>query len=290
MKKIKILICLFLVFFLTGCVKYNLANTVGPNKEFTLTIVNALLNEYYNKESLADSIKQYEDLGYKVEDYIGSKYSGVKLIKEYKSIDDVSAATLGEVELIDLLQTNTKDVKLFKVEKKGNISKYSANLVYDLTPESVAESNENQAQVDYSEYAETMFFGYYIALPTNAIVINHNADKTEQDDHILSWEVEYGTKKVITFSFEIDTSKQGIAIVKEEDDVKTPVVLDEEENNTEDKKITPKEVSPISTIFSLLFIVLIIGGVVYLKLQVNKQKKKKKSDPTILYHAKPPKR
>lgn len=290
MKKIKLLICLFLVFFLTGCVKYNLGNTVGPNKEFSLTIVNALLNEYYNKESLAESIKQYEDLGYKVEDYIGSKYSGVKLVKNYESIDDVSTSTLGEVELINLLQTNTKDVKLFKVEKKGNISRYSANLVYDLTPESVAETEENQAQVDYSEYAETMFFGYYIALPTNATVINHNADKSEQNDHILSWEVEYGTKKVITFSFEIDTSKQGTSIVKEDEDVQETIVEDEEDSNTENKKTTPTEVSPISTIFSLLFIILIIGGVVYLKTQVNKQKKKKKSDPTILYHSKPPKR
>lgn len=288
MKKLKLLICLLLIFSLTGCVKYNLGNTVGPNKEFTLTIVNALLNEYYNKESLADSVKEYKKLGYEVIDYTDGKYSGVKLIKNYKTIDDVSTNTLEDVELINLLKTNTNDVRLFKVEKNGSILKYSARLIYDLSPETVSEEQPTD-QVDYSEYAEAMYFGYYIALPTNAKVINHNADKVEQDNHVLSWEVEYGTKKVITFSFEIDTSKEGTITKKEEIDT-TEKTENKEEEKTEYKEKTPKKVSPLSTVFSLLFIVAIVGGVVYLKIQVNSQKKKKKSDPTILYHSKPPKR
>lgn len=287
MKKLKLLFCLLLIFLLTGCVKYNLGNTVGPNKEFTLTIVNGLLNEYYNKESLADSVEEYKKLGYEVVDYTDSKYSGVKLIKKYKSIDDVSTTTLEDIELINLLKTNTNDVRLFKIEKNGNVSKYSARLIYDLSPETVSEQQTDQ--VDYSEYAETMYFGYYISLPTNAKVINHNADKTEQDDHILSWEVEYGTKKIITFSFEIDTSKEGTITKKEEIDIEEKNE-EKEEEKTEYKEKTPREVNPLSTVFSLLFIVVIVGGVVYLKLQVNSQKKKKKSDPTILYHSKPPKR
>lgn len=285
MKKIKLGICLLIIFILTGCVKYDISNTVGPDKKFTLTIYNGTLNEYYNKESLAESRKQYEELGYKVEDYIGNKYSGLKLIKEYNSIDDISTNKLEEVNLIDLLNINTKEIKLFKKEQKGTISKYEANLVYDLTAESVStETNE-----DYSEYAETMYFGYSIAIPTNAKVISHNATKTDKDNHVLIWEVSYGTKSQINYVFELDSSKKG-DIVEKDDDEKT-IIVDEEENNND--KINNKKIqktNPVSTILSLLFIAAFFFGIIYLKNRVKLNKKKKVNDPTILYHEKPPKR
>lgn len=291
MKKLKLVICLLIILLLTGCVKYNINNTVSPNKKFTLTIFNGLLNEYYSKDSLADSEKKYKDLGYKVTDHIESKYSGLKLTKEYSSIDEVSTNNLTEVKLMSLLETNTKDVKLFKVEKNGAISKYTANLIFDLTTESVSE----QTNQDYSEYAETMYFGYSIALPTNAKVLSHNADKTEKDNHILMWEIKYGSSKGISFTFEIDTSKDGESTVIEEKDqiLKTEETKDEENNsiNKNNNNINnSKENNFFSTLLSISFILLIVGSVIYLKRGLKKGKRKKIDDPTIIYHNKPPKR
>ena len=286
MKKIKLGICLLIIFILTGCVKYDITNTVGPDKKFTLTIYNGTLNEYYTKESLAESRKQYKELGYKVEDYIGNKYSGLKLIKQYNSIDDISTNKLEEVNLINLLNVNTKEIKLFKKEQKGSISKYEANLVYDLTAESVStETNE-----DYSEYAEIMYFGYSIAIPTNAKVISHNATKTDKDNHILIWEITYGTKSHINYVFELDSSKQGEIINKDIEE--TTIIVDEEEKN-ENNQINAKNIkktNPVSTIMSLALIAAFFFGIIYAKNHIKFKRKKKVNDPTILYHDKPPKR
>lgn len=291
MKKFKLGVCLLLIILLTGCVKYDITNTVSSDKKFTLTIFNGILNEYYSKESLADSRKKYKDLGYTVTDQIESKYSGLKLTKEYTSIDKVSTTNLTEVKLMDLLETNTEDVKLFKVEKNGSISKYTANLLFDVTSQSVSE----QTNQDYSEYAETMYFGYSVALPTNAKIISHNADKTEKDNHILMWEVKYGSSKPIKYTFEIDTSLTGENTFIEEnknndenpenDESETNPLNNQKDNS---KKTNNKEDSFFSSILGIGFVLLIVGSIIYLKREF--KKKKKNDDPTIIYHNQPPKR
>lgn len=288
MKKIKLGIIILGIFILTGCVKYDLQMTVEGDKGFSITIIDAMQKEYYTEDTDNTSIKEYEALGYKVENYQSSTHTGLKLTKEIDNIDLVSSATCGQVELTSLLGAESKDIILFKSSKQGTITTYVADFTYDLTIESTSDSEE---EIDYSEYASSMDFSYSISLPSNATVISSNAKSTSANGHVLTWKMEYGKKEDIDFSFSIDESKQGETILKddeptiEEEKDEDPIV---EEESTEN--VTPqKEEFSFKTLILTLFTVVIVLGLILLKIKMyNQGKSNTKNTDKGLGHTQPP--
>ncbi|MBQ7105416.1 MAG: hypothetical protein IJN90_06120 [Bacilli bacterium] len=288
MKKIKLLLIFIGIFILTGCVKYNLDMSVGADKSFTLSMIDAVQNEYYTENDNNNSKAEYEALGYEVEDYKTNTHTGFKITKKFDNIDLLSSSDCGQVELTNILELETSKLILFKSTKKDNITTYTADFTYDLTIDTTSEEAD---QVDYSEYSSTMEFTYSIALPTNATILSNNADDVSSDGYILTWTMEYGSKKDIDFVFEIDESKKGETTIKEDETPKKEEVIDEEEpvDEAEDKIKEEKEFSFKTLIFALIAIALVLGLVLLkIKTYTNTKFTSKNNGDSAFNHTAPP--
>lgn len=286
MKKRKIFMAIMLVFLLTGCVKYDLQMEVGTDKSFTLVLIQGMQKEYYSADSGYDeeSIAEYEELGYQVEAYEDNDYKGLKLIKNYDNIDSLSSATCSQVELTDLLDIETTDITLFKSQKNGTITTYTADFTYDLSVE------ESEEEVDYSSYSSSMYFGYTISLPKNATIISSNADSKKDDGYTLTWTIEYGKKKDIDFVFSID--ENAVTETKEESKKEEPKKEEDQSVYQVGEEQEEIEVNvSTSTVITFILIIAVIVGLIILKLKTSTKlsfSKKNENDPTILHHTTPP--
>ena len=284
MKKIKLLLIFIGILILTGCVKYNLDMSVGADKSFTLSMVDAVQNEYYTENDNNNTKAEYEALGYEVEDYKTNTHTGFKITKKFDNIDQLSSSNCAQVELTNILELEADKLILFNSTKKDNITTYTADFTYDLTVDTTSEETD---QVDYSEYSSTMEFTYSIALPTNATIISNNADDVSTDGYILTWNMEYGSKKDIDFVFEIDESKKGEATIKEETPKEEEIIEEEpivEETNKEEKECSFK-----TLIFALIAIALVLGLILLkIKTYTNTKLISKNNEDSAFNHTTPP--
>ena len=135
MKKLsKILLLLVCVLSLTGCLKVHSTMTIKNDKSMVYE------SEFLVAESLNDSlgsimneteIKDYEKKGYKVEAVKGNNgYSGYKVSKEYKNIDDLAKNSGDEVEISEIFSDDFDNSKIFTVKKGFLKNKYTANFKF----------------------------------------------------------------------------------------------------------------------------------------------------------------
>ena len=305
-KRVLIILMFAFTFFLTGCVKYELDMGVNSDKSFTLTIINAIQNEYVGISEGESDFSKYEQLGYDVEKYADSTHSGLKLIKKFKNIDEVSSANSTVFELTSLLGLKTTDFKLFKSEKQGTITKYTANFTYDLTIDETSEETN-----DYSEYSNTMIFKYEVSFPSNITIISNNADtkETRNDLTALVWNMQYGELKNINFVFSIDDNNlKEVENNNDSNDINennTVPPFDNnspdtnDSNNVQDETIETEEQEKLETIyvenngnifasiFATLFAIAMVLGIIVYKIKL----KKDSVTPKItMSHATPPKK
>ena len=200
MNKKRIGILLVLVSLLTGCIKYDATMQLEVDSGFTFTIISALQKEYASSMGDNTSYEEYEKLGYQIEPYSDNMYSGVKLTKKFNSIDDVSSANCGQVELTTLLEQDPSEFVLFNYQKVEDVTIYTANFTYNLE----LEEGEAGGDFDYSEFNESMVFKYTMTLPNNVKIISENADEKSNNGYTLSWNMKYGELKNIVFSFSVD--------------------------------------------------------------------------------------
>ena len=248
MKKIEKVILLFLsIILLNGCVKNHTTITINSDKSMIYENEFLLASQFIESgEGTINetAIQNLESKGYKVElAKDNDNYSGYKMSKEFKSIDDVSNNN-GEVVVVSQFGTDEFDEsKLFKLEQGFLKNKYTANFKYNsddiedqmdnnvnetesenetsvvneesgaavpLENKTIEETNESEEDNETLDLAD---FGDLLALESKmefTYVVNlpvkalsNNATSVENDGKTLKWNLKNKGDNSIQFSFEL---------------------------------------------------------------------------------------
>ena len=237
MKKAKSLVLLMImVFLLTGCVKFNTNIEIKKNKSMDMAViyaVNSSLLSYMDNDGgilSDDDKKELEDEGFTIENYSDETFTGYKLLKNVKNIDDVSAANDVNYSISGLLDdSNANDKKMFKVEKDLFKNTYYANIKFDASDSNLDDNDssfddiddnnssvallENKIdnnfddgyglpEMDFSNMAGlagNMDLSFKVNLPYKAI--SNNASSVDNDSKTLTWNLSATNTSNIEFSF-----------------------------------------------------------------------------------------
>lgn len=190
MKKIISMIIILLT--LTGCVKMEVNMEIRKDKSMTLGIIQAA-NESLINQGTADLLdeeekKEFQESGYKIEDYKEKEMIGYKITKDIKNIDEVS--TKEEIKS-DLGLDNLKDNNYIFTVKKGLFKNtYKATL-----------KNSDTDKINDSL--------------NNDLTDNSNPDDTLEDEIIMDDELL--TDEDLTFENDITIDDDATLDITEED-------------------------------------------------------------------------
>ena len=237
MKYVKFIFTFLIVFALTGCVKYNMNMEVKEDKSVNLDLIYAIDYsimdqfknfeteegevdkeeveevdesdiEYEEEEEEAVSVDDYkflEEKGFKVEEFKdeanGKKYTGIKISKIYKSIDDITKETEKTIDVNKVLgdKDSFDDSQFFS--KKGNV--YKASLLFDFT-----EDDKEAEGMNIGSMSDSFELKYTIKLPAKAKT--NNATEVSEDGKTLTWKFKYGEKNMVEYSFALNNGLFGL--------------------------------------------------------------------------------
>lgn len=232
------IIILLTAFLLSGCVKSHMVTTIKNDKSMTFS-VDYLMSDKLIKMGvdINDSVnkEEVEKMGFKYEEITDNNYSGVKITKDYKNIDDVSNENGKKVNLGDIFSGKDEDGDkvLFKVEKSFFKNKYTATFTYDSKTDNVStgdnESDENDESIlekndtlteddnktdentttigDLSDMstimalATEMELSYELNLPCKSL--SNDATNKSEDGKKLTWKLATDSVGEINYSFEL---------------------------------------------------------------------------------------
>lgn len=291
--KIKLLFLIYLTTILCGCVKYEYTMTLGSDKKFNITIIDAIQKEY--SSSLEDSFNEvkgnYEKKGYQAEEYVDEQYKGIKISTTFSNIDDLTSNKEMTVELTTIFDQDKDKIKLFTKNKKQNITTYTANFTYNFSLSQEEKDLMKEYNIDESEsnYSDLEFY-YSIVLPKNTKVIENNATEFDEKNNKLSWTLQYGEITNIKFSFTLDDKD-----VTENDSDFEKVVQSNNENtsnsNNDDNNININDEKIDINFFSFVLPLLIIIGIIYIIIIMRRKLNSKiysHRNKGIISHQKPP--
>lgn len=233
-KGFKLMVIACTMILLTGCVKYDMTMNI-TKEDVKVGLIYAMQSSYVTDSTMFDETKkEAKEEGYTVEDYKDDDYTGIKMYKSLGSLDSLSKGKGDAISITDLFsdETNKLDkTKLFKLEN----GVYKANFVFDATDEDslAGGSNSNDAEEEDSLFNEDgldvdedddsditldgddadkdsgsadlnqalsgIKFKFEVTLPNAAV--SNNATKVSDDKKTLTWEVSYGSKANVEFSF-----------------------------------------------------------------------------------------
>lgn len=233
-KGFKLMVIACTMILLTGCVKYDMTMDI-TKEDVKVGLIYAMQSSYVTDSTMFDETKkEAKEEGYTVEDYKDDDYTGIKMYKSLGSLDSLSKGKGDAISITDLFsdETNKLDkTKLFKLEN----GVYKANFVFDATDEDslAGGSNSNDAEEEDSLFNEDgldvdedddsditldgddadkdsgsadlnqalsgIKFKFEVTLPNAAV--SNNATKVSDDKKTLTWEVSYGSKANVEFSF-----------------------------------------------------------------------------------------
>ncbi len=269
----RLIILLIILFSLTGCIKNNCNMKLETNNSFKITVINGMINTGSETDNDSDIFEKqkYIDNGYKVEDYDGDGYTGIKIIAEVDSIDLVSDPNIDEVELTKVIDGKVEDIKLFKKERLEDGTRYTANFTYYLSNDSFDQALSGY-NVDISSYSDMIELEYSITLPYK--LETNNA--TEVEGNTYSWDLKFGEVNTIQYSF----------IIYDKDITDDKVEYDD--SKTENKEQVDYNISAadiIKTVISLgILVVVIVAFYKFKKKLLSRSFRKKKNG----YHTSAP--
>lgn len=249
-KYLKVVFTFFLVFLMTGCVRYNMEMEVKDDKSVDLKLIYAIdysfmdqmgnmemedetateeseevpeietnveesepeinleepTEEGSNEGVSADDYKYLEEKGFKVEEYKeekdGKKFAGVMLTKNYKSIDDITKDAEKTINVNEILGEKDKFDDSQFYSKKNNV--YKASLLFDFSQE----GSEGTEGMDMSSMTNSFELKYIIKLPVKAKT--NNATEVSEDGKTLTWNLKYGEKNLVEYSFALSNGLFGL--------------------------------------------------------------------------------
>lgn len=215
-KLCNVLMAFFLMFMMTGCVKFNASMDIKKNKSMDFKIIYAFDTTYFGDEELLDDSdkKELQDDGFTVSDYVDGDMKGFTISKNIKNIDDVSSTEDIEYSLSGLLEANASNKYIFKVKKGLFKNTYTAKLNFDSSDSSLNGSSDSEDDYDYDyDYSEddydydfsgmtaSMDLSFNVTLPYAEI--SNNATTVSNDGKTLKWELTTTDASSMEFEFEL---------------------------------------------------------------------------------------
>lgn len=129
---VKIISIFFIIFFCSGCVKFDGEVEIKNTKSMNLSITYAVDKNIINTDVVDDEDKKYLlSNGFTVKNYKKGSYDGISLRYQIKNIDKVSSNKNTKFSITSI--KNTKIADVFKIEKGWFKNKYKANFIFDAT-------------------------------------------------------------------------------------------------------------------------------------------------------------
>ena len=201
-KYLKLFSILLVLVMMTGCVKYDFDMKITNDKKMTISAILA------SSVGFDNSVKtKFEEAGFKTENYKDDTYTGIKISKTYKNIDNVSSKDEVVVDLTEF-SSGVEPKEFFK--KDGN--KYSAKFTFDMSgmyntspnaePTTGTTDGEDyfdstDKELDFEGMEDSMEVKLEVEVPK---LISSNATST--DGNKLTWDLTKHTGD-ITFEFEV---------------------------------------------------------------------------------------
>ena len=216
MNKIKVLLIMIMMLFITGCYNYDMEMKINDDKSMDFALINTIdTSKFDNNDSgevttgsaaLSTANAEFEKYnknlkskGYNVEKYSdpnNSSITGMKITKRFNNIDYISKE--GEPTRVNLSKIGEEDYDdsfLFTVKKGLVYNTYTATFVFGNED---ANSSEN-AQI--KNYESQMNVTYRVSLPVPAFSSNSNV--INDDGKTLSWTLKPSEVNIVEYSFKI---------------------------------------------------------------------------------------
>ena len=227
MKKLKLFFGVILIFCLTGCIKYNAIMDIKKDKSMDFSITYAMqksmLEMSDDKTILSDEDKKnLESNGFSISDYSDDKMVGFIISKAIPNIDNVSSSDDVQYSLSNMMESNSNQSYMFKVEKGKDKNIYTANFIFDASDSELSDGDDATTEiqdgvtVEQSEVniegqenldalgeslAESLDLKFVVKLPNGAI--SSNATSKSEDGKELTWNLSANKEDSITFQFSL---------------------------------------------------------------------------------------
>ena len=240
-KFLYVLTLCFIMFSLTGCVKFNASMDIKANKSMDFSIIYAFDSSVFGDQSIVsdDDKANLESQGFAVNDYVDGNMKGITLSRNIKNIDLVSDSSDVQYNLSGLLEDNSNSNYVFKVKNGFLKNTYIANFNFDssdsgldmnnstddelysddiITGEDFSDESEDFSDDDQSDANNSVINGdsdlsgltnsmsnmdlsFNVRLPYSAI--SSNATTTNNDNKDLSWSLASDQLSTISFEFSL---------------------------------------------------------------------------------------
>lgn len=191
MKRIRKILILFLICFITGCSNYDMTMKINKNKSmiYSLMISSNSYNEEFN-ENIAIYKEKLEKYGYTYEQI--NNGNGIIVSKVFDNIDDISNADK-DIEFNLLYMYNNDyneevESKMFSAKHNFVNSLYTANFYVDLSSVGIVLNKDIKVS-------------YTVELPYS--VKTTNAVNISEDGKRLVWDINSSDKVEIDYEFEL---------------------------------------------------------------------------------------
>lgn len=223
MKKLKYILILFVIFILTGCVKYDGSMNINDDGSVELIMKYSMKKQDISNEETNESntnltsntevnLEDYDFLkkhGYSIEEFTetlenGEEADGVIIYKKFHSLDEITSEKKLVLDFFKVFEEEDKDYSYDKFFYKED-NKYTANFIFDLTPDIGVSKDENSSfKFDYSQYEKLFDFKYTVTLPNSVKYVESNATNVSEDGKTLTWKMDLGKTNEVKFGFAYD--------------------------------------------------------------------------------------
>ena len=158
MKKVeRLILVLVCVLLLSGCVKMHTTMTINSDKSMVYeneVLFSSAIGDMSQASTNETAVAEYKSRGFSVEEIKDKDgYTGLKLSKSFKNIDELSEGNGTAVDIGEFYSKEFNDKKVFQLEKGFFKNKYTANFIYKV--ESTSTDDENEISDDeYSSISE----------------------------------------------------------------------------------------------------------------------------------------
>lgn len=216
----KVLLGLFCLALTTGCMKANVEMEIKSDKSMNVSLISAVSDELLKmaEENGSDAsnfsiindedIEKYKENGFLVEDYKKDGFTGAKITKNIKNIDDISHKETSNNNIMSIFEENSQKQYYFIVEAGFFKNKYKAVFnSKDLTSDipDASEYSDDEVGMDSKELKQmmdSMESKFVLTLPKASK--NNNADIVSEDGKTLTWNfIQDNPKETIEFEFEL---------------------------------------------------------------------------------------
>ena len=200
-KLIKAIVLLFVFMMLTGCVTSTTKVSISKNKNVAISVY-ILTDDSKNIDvSKEIDVVSLANRGFVIDKVSQDGYSGLKITKQYKNIDDLSSLEDVKITITDVLKDGFDDSKYFKVQKSFFVNTYTADFKYKLASEIFNYVNKHE-DIDTSKlhtYLDETKFKFVAELPYGQI--QSNAGSVE--GNTLTWNLNSSEDNNISFAFDV---------------------------------------------------------------------------------------